>query len=1074
MAARRWILLILANLCLSGGAAATQVEVPLLTDGAGNTLRGQVNILLVDKTGTPRVGWRVSTGGPITEYQRLRLDSTTGPLTVELVPQDDVAIDAEGSETFYAVELSAQHRKEPYVVQVPDSPTPVKLADLVGAASIPAGSLLYSRLLPDTATDGQFATWSDSSKLWIPVTVAPGAGVEEAPIDGQQYARQDGAWSVVVGGGGGASDLGDLGDVTLGVLSDNDLLAYDSTGGAWINQDAAAAGLAASVHNHNSTDLADATVYGRNLLTAASAAAQRVLLQVDAAGTDNSPTTFAGLDGRIADVTLIHQGNLTLHTGDTGNPHAVTKVQLGLGAVDNTSDLAKPISTATQAALDMKLTNVIDDTDPYVGGDLKVGGASNYVVVATDELLAERGSFGWSGDPYYGVYMAYSPQGTYDQNDGGILAKAGILRVHGARIEFPGLAHVNNLGNQLYIDEDGHLYGVDPPASGWTVTDSDNGTYDLGTGTGLGAWTQLTGTVATIAQDVLAGDRIDVRIQVYARNKTATRSGVIEVAFGIDGAQPAVGGDQHNIVGAFDGYLPPSSYFSTTHGGLTAGQTVSAWARRISGSHASFGVDLDGTANAHEITIWVPGGGGGGGGDPTNLATIVNPTQVTITSSTGTNATMVSAVNGGDAGILTGADKALVDSALQPADIGTAIGDLVQLANVGGNPGLPAVDGSQLTGLPGPHDPVTLAGVPTYLTLVGQQITRNPIDLATHVVGTLPVTYGGTGVSDLLTLNATSFGSGAATGGYRLTANGVGATMWSAETPTNLGVTYAPTEVTVTSSTGSNVNIAAAVGAGNAGVLTGADKTLINNALQQGDVGTAIGDIVALENVGGNPGLPIVDGSQLTNIPGAHSPVTLAGEGYASLLGQEITFALIDLVSHITGTLPANSGGTGVTVLSDLDADSFGSGVATANQVLTADGLGAASWQTPAGGGGGGAVWYTWHLQKMTDAVTVGAKVRWIAPAAVNISGAHGSCDDAAVASKLTLDVEDGGASIFTVGQEIDVDAATKDSLLAAVQPGLVNNPHALTAGDELVFHVDAAPVSGCLAPKTSLLLTWQ
>lgn len=32
-------------------------------------------------------------------------------------------------------------------------------------------------------------------------------------------------------------------------------------------------------------------------------------------------------------------------------------------------------------------------------------------------------------------------------------------------------------------------------------------------------------------------------------------------------------------------------------------------------------------------------------------------------------------------------------------DIGTAVGDVVQLSSVGGSPGLPAVDGSQLTGI---------------------------------------------------------------------------------------------------------------------------------------------------------------------------------------------------------------------------------------------------------------------------------------------------------------------------------------------------------------------------------------
>ncbi len=40
------------------------------------------------------------------------------------------------------------------------------------------------------------------------------------------------------------------------------------------------------------------------------------------------------------------------HINSTSNPHGVTKAQLGLGNVDNTADSSKPISTATQAALD--------------------------------------------------------------------------------------------------------------------------------------------------------------------------------------------------------------------------------------------------------------------------------------------------------------------------------------------------------------------------------------------------------------------------------------------------------------------------------------------------------------------------------------------------------------------------------------------------------------------------------------------------------------------------------------------------------------------------------------------------
>lgn len=42
------------------------------------------------------------------------------------------------------------------------------------------------------------------------------------------------------------------------------------------------------------------------------------------------------------------------HIAATDNPHSVTKAQVGLGNVDNTSDANKPISTATQNALNLK------------------------------------------------------------------------------------------------------------------------------------------------------------------------------------------------------------------------------------------------------------------------------------------------------------------------------------------------------------------------------------------------------------------------------------------------------------------------------------------------------------------------------------------------------------------------------------------------------------------------------------------------------------------------------------------------------------------------------------------------
>lgn len=46
------------------------------------------------------------------------------------------------------------------------------------------------------------------------------------------------------------------------------------------------------------------------------------------------------------------------HISNKSNPHGVTKSQVGLGNVDNTSDANKPVSTAQQAELDKKVDKV--------------------------------------------------------------------------------------------------------------------------------------------------------------------------------------------------------------------------------------------------------------------------------------------------------------------------------------------------------------------------------------------------------------------------------------------------------------------------------------------------------------------------------------------------------------------------------------------------------------------------------------------------------------------------------------------------------------------------------------------
>ena len=68
---------------------------------------------------------------------------------------------------------------------------------------------------------------------------------------------------------------------------------------------------------------------------------------------------------------------LGAHKVSTSNPHGVTKAQVGLGSVDNTSDANKPVSTATQTALNLKANKVQEAwfTPTLINGWVSFGGA---------------------------------------------------------------------------------------------------------------------------------------------------------------------------------------------------------------------------------------------------------------------------------------------------------------------------------------------------------------------------------------------------------------------------------------------------------------------------------------------------------------------------------------------------------------------------------------------------------------------------------------------------------------------------------------------------------------------------
>lgn len=73
--------------------------------------------------------------------------------------------------------------------------------------------------------------------------------------------------------------------------------------------------------------------------------------QVGLGNVDNTSDTDKPVSSQQAVAINAVEDQITLHKDNKSNPHAVTAAQIGLGNVDNTSDMDKPVSTAQAAAI---------------------------------------------------------------------------------------------------------------------------------------------------------------------------------------------------------------------------------------------------------------------------------------------------------------------------------------------------------------------------------------------------------------------------------------------------------------------------------------------------------------------------------------------------------------------------------------------------------------------------------------------------------------------------------------------------------------------------------------------------
>jgi hypothetical protein len=174
-------------------------------------------------------------------------------------------------------------------------------------------------------------------------------------------------------------------------------------------------------------------------------------------------------------------GNLSVvaNTFDAyGSAAAITPTSLGLGNVDNTSDANKPVSTDTQAALDLKA----NASNPTISGGLTVDGSGDFTIDADAGIILQAGTTSYLNSATAGNEIA--TEGYVDD------------AIAGVTVDYAAMAGT-------YID--------------WTGTQFEVDASDLITGEGLATTTD----VSTALLDYTLTSSLDSEVGSFGYLKSA-------------------------------------------------------------------------------------------------------------------------------------------------------------------------------------------------------------------------------------------------------------------------------------------------------------------------------------------------------------------------------------------------------------------------------------------------------------------------------------------------------------------------------------------------------------------------
>jgi hypothetical protein len=212
----------------------------------------------------------------------------------------------------------------------------------------------------------------------LPEKVSP-VGNDEIQISDSQNsnaAKKIKISSLPSGSGGGATSLDQLTDVSVPTPTNGQALVYNNTSSQWEAQTISSGGGATDLDGL--TDVTIASPSANQVLRYSGTSWSNASLSKSSVGLGNvDNTSDANKPVSTATQTALNSKENSITTGTTSQYfrgdktfQTLDKSAVGLSNVDNTSDLNKPVSTATQTALNSKENSITSGTTAqYFRGD---------------------------------------------------------------------------------------------------------------------------------------------------------------------------------------------------------------------------------------------------------------------------------------------------------------------------------------------------------------------------------------------------------------------------------------------------------------------------------------------------------------------------------------------------------------------------------------------------------------------------------------------------------------------------------------------------------------------------------